>query len=158
MKNTKLTSVKLIRSILPISLPTVRSWIFQNKLPVVRLGRKVFVRKVVIEKIGMVRIFRSSLSIPNLRNHVKLNGSLYCWIGNFGCSELYYRAGDYKGKPLFRRRGNPKDTIRCKFLFFVFYAYLLLTYENLIFFLIIKASYINTIISINIFTRYNRTI
>ena len=59
MKNTKLTAVKLIRSILPISLPTVRSWIFQNKLPVVRLGRKVFVRKVVIEKIGMVRIFRS---------------------------------------------------------------------------------------------------
>ena len=66
MKNTKLTAVKLIRSILPISLPTVRSWIFQNKLAVVRLGRIVFVRKVVIEKIGMVRIFRSSLSIPIL--------------------------------------------------------------------------------------------
>ena len=59
MKNTKLTAVKLIPNILTISLPTVRSWIFQNKLPVVRLGRKVFVRKVVIEKIGMVRIFRS---------------------------------------------------------------------------------------------------
>ena len=59
LKNTKLTAVKLIRSILPISLPIVRSWIFQNKFPVGRLGRKVFVRKVVIEKIGMVRIFRS---------------------------------------------------------------------------------------------------
>ena len=67
MKNTKLTAVKLIRSILPISLPIVISWIFQNKFPVVRLGRKVFVRKVVIEKIGMVRIFRSSLSIPILK-------------------------------------------------------------------------------------------
>ena len=59
MKNTKLIAVKLIPNILTISLPTVRSWIFQNKLPVVRLGHKVFVRKVVIEKMGMVRIFRS---------------------------------------------------------------------------------------------------
>ena len=31
----------------------MRSWIFQNKLPVVRLGRKVFVREEVLEKIGM---------------------------------------------------------------------------------------------------------
>jgi len=54
MKNNKLIIVKLIPNILTISLPTVRSWIFQNKLPVVRLGHKVFVRKEVIEKIGMV--------------------------------------------------------------------------------------------------------
>ena len=74
MKNNKLIIVKLIPNILTISLPTVRSWIFQNKLPVVRLGRKVFVRKEVIEKIDMVRIFCSSLSIPNLNNHAKLNG------------------------------------------------------------------------------------
>ena len=67
MKNTKLIAVKLIPNILTISLPTVRSWIFQNKLPVVRLRRKVFVRKEVIEKIGMVRIFCSSLSIPILK-------------------------------------------------------------------------------------------
>ena len=53
MKNTKLIAVKLIPNILTISLPTVRSWIFQNKLPVVRLGRKVFVREEVLEKIGM---------------------------------------------------------------------------------------------------------
>ncbi len=66
MKNTKLIAVKLIPNILTISLPTVRSWIFQNKLPVVRLRRKVFVRKEVIEKIDMVRIFCSSLSIPIL--------------------------------------------------------------------------------------------
>ena len=66
MKNNKLIIVKLIPNILTISLPTVRSWIFQNKLPVVRLGHKVFVREEVIEKIGMFRIFRSSLNIPIL--------------------------------------------------------------------------------------------
>ena len=32
-------------------MPTVRSWIFQEKLPVVRLGRKVFVKEEVLEKI-----------------------------------------------------------------------------------------------------------
>ncbi len=53
MKQSKLIAVKLIPSILPISLPTVRSWIFQQKLPVVRLGRKVFVREEVLEKIEM---------------------------------------------------------------------------------------------------------
>ena len=53
MKNTKLIAVKLIPNILPVSLPTVRSWIFQNKLPVVRLGRKVFAREEVLEKIEM---------------------------------------------------------------------------------------------------------
>ena len=51
MKNTKLIAVKLIPSILPVSLPTVRSWIFQNKLPVVRLGRKVFVREEVLRRL-----------------------------------------------------------------------------------------------------------
>ena len=40
MKQSKLIAVKLIPSILPVSLPTVKSWIFQQKLPVVRLGRK----------------------------------------------------------------------------------------------------------------------
>ena len=51
MKQSKLIAVKLIPSILTVSLPTVRSWIFQKKLPVVRLGRKVFVREEVLEKI-----------------------------------------------------------------------------------------------------------
>ena len=51
MKQSKLIAVKLIPNFLPVSLPTVRSWIFQQKLPVVRLGRKVFVREEVIEKI-----------------------------------------------------------------------------------------------------------
>ena len=53
MKQSKLIAVKLIPNFLPVSLPTVRSWIFQQKLPVVRLGRKVFVREEVLEKIEM---------------------------------------------------------------------------------------------------------
>jgi hypothetical protein len=31
----------------------VRAWIFQKKLPVVRVGRKVFIRREVLEKIEM---------------------------------------------------------------------------------------------------------
>ena len=38
---------------IPVSLPTVRAWIFQKKLPVVRVGRKVFIRREVLEKIEM---------------------------------------------------------------------------------------------------------
>ena len=51
MKQSKLIAVKLIPNFLPVSLPTVRSWIFQEKLPVVRLGRRVFVKEEVLEKI-----------------------------------------------------------------------------------------------------------
>ena len=65
MKNTKLIAVKLIPNILTISLPTVRSWIFQNKLPVVRLGRKVFVREEVIEKIGMEGLESVTMELNN---------------------------------------------------------------------------------------------
>ena len=42
-----------IPDIITVSLPTVRAWIFQGKLPVVRIGRKVFIRKEVLEKIEM---------------------------------------------------------------------------------------------------------
>ena len=65
MKNTKLTALKLIPNILTISSPTVRSWIFQNKLPVVRLGRKVFVREEVIEKIGMEGLESVTMELNN---------------------------------------------------------------------------------------------
>ena len=65
MKNTKLIAVKLIPSILPVSLPTFGSWIFQNKLPVVRLGRKVFVREEVIEKIGMEGLESVTMELNN---------------------------------------------------------------------------------------------
>ena len=75
MKNTKLIAVKLIPSILTVSLPTVRSWIFQNKFPVVRLGRKVFVRKEVIEKIGYGKNILFLTKHSNLKNHAKLNGN-----------------------------------------------------------------------------------
>ena len=65
MKNNKLIIVKLIPNILTISLPTVRSWIFQNKLPAVRLGRKVFVREEVIEKIGMEGLESVTMELNN---------------------------------------------------------------------------------------------
>ena len=38
---------------IPVSLATVRAWIFQKKLPAVRVGRKVFIRREVLEKIEM---------------------------------------------------------------------------------------------------------
>ena len=53
MKQSKLIAVKQIPSIIPVSLPTVRCRIFQQKFPVVRLGRKVFVREEVLEKIEL---------------------------------------------------------------------------------------------------------
>jgi len=51
MKKTDLIPVKEIPDLLPISLATVRSWVFQQRLPVVRLGRKVFVKREVLERI-----------------------------------------------------------------------------------------------------------
>ena len=51
MEKSNLIPVMRIPDIIPVSLPTVRSWIFQGKLPVVRIGRKVFIRREVLEKI-----------------------------------------------------------------------------------------------------------
>ena len=70
MKNTKLIAVKLIPGILPVSLATVRSWIFQNELPVVRLGRKVFVREEVIEKIAMEGLESVTMELNNNQTKV----------------------------------------------------------------------------------------
>ena len=36
---------------LRVSMPTIRSWIHQGRLPVVRLGRRVFIHESVLEKI-----------------------------------------------------------------------------------------------------------
>ncbi|SVD80781.1 uncharacterized protein METZ01_LOCUS433635 [marine metagenome] len=51
MEKSNLIPVMRIPEIIPVSLPTVRAWIFQGKLPVVRIGRKVFIRREVLEKI-----------------------------------------------------------------------------------------------------------
>ena len=53
LKNSTLISAMLVPERIPVSLATVRSWIFQGKLPVVKIGRMVFIRKEVLEKIEM---------------------------------------------------------------------------------------------------------
>ena len=53
MEKYILIPVMQIPERIPVSLPTVRAWIFQKKLPVVRVGRKVFIRREVLEKIAM---------------------------------------------------------------------------------------------------------
>ena len=37
--------------VLRVSLSTVRSWIHRGRLPVIKLGRRIMVRKVVIDEI-----------------------------------------------------------------------------------------------------------
>ena len=53
LKNSTLIPVMLVPERIPVSLATVRAWVFQGKLPVIRIGRKVFIRKEVLEKIEM---------------------------------------------------------------------------------------------------------
>ena len=53
LKNSTLIPVMLVPERIPVSLATVRAWIFQGKLPVVRIGRLVFIRKKVLEEIEM---------------------------------------------------------------------------------------------------------
>jgi excisionase family DNA binding protein len=53
MEKYNLIPVMQIPERIPVSLPTVRAWIFQKKLPVVRVGRKVFIRREVLNKIEM---------------------------------------------------------------------------------------------------------
>ena len=53
MEKFNLIPVMQIPERIPVSLATVRAWIFQKKLPVVRVGRKVFIRREVLEKIEM---------------------------------------------------------------------------------------------------------
>ena len=53
LKNSTLIPAMLVPERIPVSLATVRSWIFQDKLPVVKIGRMVFIRKEVLEKIEM---------------------------------------------------------------------------------------------------------
>ena len=51
LKNSTLIPAMLVPERIQVSLATVRSWIFQGKLPVVKIGRMVFIRKEVLEKI-----------------------------------------------------------------------------------------------------------
>ena len=53
LKNSTLIPVMLVPERIPVSIATVRAWIFQRKLPVVRIGRLVFIRKEVLEEIEM---------------------------------------------------------------------------------------------------------
>ena len=51
MEKDKLIPAENIPEYLPVKMPTIRSWIIQNKLPVIRLGRRVFIKRNVIERI-----------------------------------------------------------------------------------------------------------
>ena len=65
LKNSSLIPVMLVPERIPVSLATVRAWIFQGKLPVVRIGRRVFIRKDVLEKIeigGLDAVSEESIS------------------------------------------------------------------------------------------------
>ena len=42
LKNSSLIPAMLVPERIPVSLATVRLWIFQGKLPVVKIGRMVF--------------------------------------------------------------------------------------------------------------------
>jgi len=44
MESNKLIPVQQIPEYLPIKMPTIRSWIMQKKLPVIRLGKRVFIK------------------------------------------------------------------------------------------------------------------
>ena len=50
MESNKLISVQQIPEYLPIKMPTIRSWIMQKKLPGIRLGKRVFIKREVIER------------------------------------------------------------------------------------------------------------
>ena len=43
----------------------MRAWIFENKLPVVRVGRKVFIRQEVLEKIEMEDLESVTVELNN---------------------------------------------------------------------------------------------
>ena len=68
MKLPKLIPVKDIPFILPVSLPTVRSWIFHKQLPVVRLGRKVFIKEEQLEIIANEGINIDNYNPPKEKN------------------------------------------------------------------------------------------
>jgi hypothetical protein len=74
LKNSTLIPVMLVPERIPVSLATVRAWIFQGKLPVIRIGRMVFVRKEVLEKIengGLETVSEQSIHPPPPSNYLR---------------------------------------------------------------------------------------
>ena len=51
MKEKQLIPVKELPRYLPVSMATIRSWVFQQRLPVIRLGRLVMVKRSVLQRI-----------------------------------------------------------------------------------------------------------
>ena len=47
----KLLSIEDIQAQIPVKMSTLRYWIASKQLPVVRCGRRVFVKKSIVEKI-----------------------------------------------------------------------------------------------------------
>ena len=47
----KLIPAKEVPKYIPVTMPTVRVWIKQGRLPVVRLGQLITIKRSVIEKI-----------------------------------------------------------------------------------------------------------
>ena len=44
-------SLEEVQKYLPVQMTTLRLWVFKKHLPTVRLGRRVFVKESVVEKI-----------------------------------------------------------------------------------------------------------
>ena len=47
----KLLSIEEIQTQIPVKMSTLRYWIAPKRLPIVRCGRRVFVKKSVVEQI-----------------------------------------------------------------------------------------------------------
>ena len=47
----KLLSIEDVQAQIPVKMSTLRYWIASKRLPVVRCGRRVFVKKSVVERI-----------------------------------------------------------------------------------------------------------
>ena len=47
----KLYTAEEVRVALKVKMPTIRSWIYQERLPVIRAGRSVRIRESVLTKI-----------------------------------------------------------------------------------------------------------
>ena len=50
-KMDKLLSIEETQSQIPVKMSTLRYWIASKRLPIVRCGRRVFVKKSVVERI-----------------------------------------------------------------------------------------------------------